>query len=434
MEADIICAYTQTWSQDGGAYNALTKRSLEHIEAEAAKMWLGGTNGGTRNSNWGDQVADRSIGTTFVNDSGFHRLVVASIFIDTTTGLTGATETKATAEVGTDLSTAVDYTPGAVSKVADSTDRNRHLPLAFIVNPGEEYRIVDDSEGGSVSAAAADGAHWYEFDFSAVHTAQTYATGDQPATSKLNTYANAVNDAIQAQDNYTYNQLDGTLGTTETVPSQATLVSLELNVGDDLNAGEARIRQQDSGGSMTTVARLSRDDSGGFVIQSFPLMVNPDGSYVAENVSGSAAANTYSEAQLALPSSITFTQGESGSTTGDKWRDLDKNAAGGWNTDLDLNRVDAGTGTGARTPSSSHLAIVLVHVRLDPSGGTADAEISVGAESETDVASAEAIAPSGTNPSERILLFATNPGESWSITSDTDRFTVLQRTEWVVQT
>lgn len=406
--------------------------NMDRVESETTKMWLGGTEGETRNSSWTSVTDSRNMGTIEVNDTESHRLVVATVHLNANAAAVGSTnEAKATAELGEDLSAAVDYTPGSVSQETGSeTGRIRHFPLIFIVNPGEEYRIVDDSSGdASVDLDSANDAVVYEFDFDAVHVTQDYQHAENPFASKLNGWADAVNDAVQSQttpDITSRGASDPSLDVSDKqVPSQVTLASTEVSVS---NGGQLRTIQKDSGGSFGTTGRLS--SQGSFSLsQTYPMFVNPDGTYDVVEEETDAFWDDNDEARFRTSSTITFVSGESGQSTGDKFRDLDGNASTGVNTKMDMNRVDAGTGTGSRTPSSTSLAFVLLHVRLEPTGTTIG-EATIDAEGSTR-ALANAPSLSVGNDSERLLFFAVGPGQSWNVT--TQEATVQKRTEWVVR-
>lgn len=373
---------------------------------------------------WGEESANRSFDTIETNDSGSARLVVVTVTLTPNFSLAGEVTVSATAELGSDLSSSVDHTPGAVSQNASSASRDRDIPLIFVVNPGEEYRVTRNDADGTVSIS-----EWYEFDFSNVHTAQTWTTGETGTETKVNNYADGVNAIVQAQSSYDLQQPSSSMGTEESLPV-ATLVNADITAGD--SDEEARVRQRDFGGSMTTIGRVR-----GSLTQGFPLMLNGGGAFVSEVVQSGATLDVYDQARFDAKDPIVFVAGEDPSdaatSTEQKWKDLDVNASTGWNSGLSMTRATS-TGGGvpsdgsASTPSSSHVALVLLHVSLDPgSVSSASATIDVGG-----VNGPEVVAPAGTQPQERTLLFATSPGESWSVT--TSNATVEERTEWVVQT
>lgn len=438
-----MTAYDPTWNDDSAGYNAHTERSFTKIESELAKMWLGGDNGGNRNSTWNERAASRSLfdgtsSTEFSAPTDSHRLVVASVNLEGSGNVSGTSDVEVALELSSDFgSNGVEYTPGSVSQQSGLNGQTRRYILCSLILPGEEYRF-NKTGGDSANLNSSEDAQVYEFDFDSFFTTQGWTHGDTlfnddaDGTPNLNTYANGANDVCRMETAPSFtSKSDPSYGSQISVGSVATFTNLHFTMGQSTSGGDTKIEQFDQGGSGDVVAWPSVSNNTS-IESTVPLLINPNGSYQATQGGGGDVFENAHEWEFALHSSITFADSDSPSTVGSNLRTLDTNAADGWNQTLDVTRNDAGTGTGSRTPSNNRNSIVMAHANLTPTS-TASGEVFLDVDDGSGVdvrAKLRHAGLSATVDNNRTIMALLAPGDSWSLT--TNNASIQQRTEWIL--
>lgn len=420
--------YSLTWENPTNPTNLRCFENMERVEEQAGVMWLGGKNGATRNSSWGDRAglstatgnsATRQAGT-WVQNLGKPRLIVVSVFHDNP-GQLGGNESIAVLEVGTDGST-VDYEIGRSRKdTGSSLTRERHFPVIGIIQPNEYYRVRNASTGNAdIDVDGTFNSHWYEYDFDAVHAAQAYSHGVSPGVTKLNTYANAVNDVVLA-DTLAAAVDSGIIG------DVATLVNRDFRAGTGLGSGEGTIRQADEGGALTTIARLSTNQAVNNR-RTYPLVVNPGGDFDLQTISGNVTGFNRYQWKFSLPLLVTFADGGSGTPTRDKYHDLDAHAARGFNVTKQMTRNEQ-VGAGPNTPSNDFWTFAVADINLDATGvAAADTRVDVDGNERgrASQGSGSNVSPEGT-----MMMVLVPPGSTYQFIPDAES-SINRVTEWVV--
>jgi hypothetical protein len=422
-----MTSYSKTWDTDSAGYRTLTKRALEKVETNAAKMWLVGRSRASVTENtWDDHgpsgANDRVFGTTYTNGSTARLVVVTGLCAPGFNVAATRTSTMSLNIAGTSYGIVAQSS----SPVAAVSSITAHVSAAFIVNPNQTYVIT---AGGTGTAPTL--AYWYEFDFNSVHTAQTYTTGtEQPTSTKLNAYAGAVNDMAQATLDSTDDTESVATGSTGTAPTECTLYLIPVNLGSGGASGDCTIQIKNSGGTLKSVGRVSTNYNGS-VSRATSFIVNGSGGWKPINNSGTVnsplVARRY---KFPVATAITFSNGESGSGTTQKWLDLDTNGSTAANKTLDFTFTNRGSGIGSVTPSATRWTLVAATISLVTTTTTA-ADIDLVVDGYT--ISSIGAEPANTSARRFTILFLVPPGASYSFVNNTGNGTVENRLEWVPQ-
>jgi hypothetical protein len=397
-----------------------------------------------RNNSWGDRNgsseatgngATRALGNIIQNQDNI-RIVTITPHLSAPLGNIA----KATVEVGTDLSNAVDYKPAEVSQESGaSTQRERRYPVSFLVKPGEEYRIKDaSSSGGGVSLASSDGATWYEFDFDATYSPQSWTHNENLDPGKLRTYAHnafGVGDTTTGSDA----RYETKLGNEVNVEGM-NLVTHNFNMGSGLSTNsEANIDQRDKDGTLSNIASAFIQNSDGTMDTSAFFGVNPSGAYQYYAVNGDVNDAYGVENRPPTLPVVSFQDGNVGGSVDTKFTDLDNNTAKGLNIEQDPTRnEDVNGNDGSKsTPSGDRWSIVSATVALQPSStSTAQySEIRLWDTSDTEkwgLIPQEYISATTTDANTyRTMMTFVPPDWSWDLQIDSNS-TITKRTEWVL--
>lgn len=419
-----MTVYAKTWDKA----NLLCAQNLQRVEDNAALMLQGGRNSATPvNCSWADQAGSRAFNTTYTNGTKKRIVIVtAQLFSDGTTQVGDISLTARLAPTG------ANYSPGGARQRSPTlTDRTSDLHVCFVVNPNEEYRIDSATTGGGGTATVR---HWFEFDFDAVYAKNTWAFAETIDLTRLTKYAKGAADILRGDATGSYASATPA-NDTDTTPSTTVmfLASAILDIGGAAATGDAILRIKDSGGTLTTVGRVSKDYNGQ-ALRPIPIILNANGTYRFVTQSGTVTSREVHGIPLALYALKSFaTLDGPDTTTGNKLRDMDNEAATGISISESATRTDGGTVTSARTPSTTRWTIVAVHLRVTPTAtNPSQVNVRVGGTIRTSFSAPAAETAVGTLETQTMVLLVVPPNTEYDITSSGVNGDIMRRTEWVV--
>lgn len=404
-------AYDLTWDDDAPNYNAHTVRSFTKIDDELEKLWLDSPNFKNSRAN---EAPSRSLGTTYTNGSDI-RVVNATIECNPNAGLS-AERSGVNATVNGNTVGRVEQQVGTLQSTTTC-----EYSMMFVVGPNEDYAINIDN-----STDAPTITYWIEYDFDGVYSADAWQKGDTLTASKLNDYAKAANGTIRTDE--VPDIVNDTTATEDVNNSLSVdgyaLVSAYISIA----SGDEMSFILDTTFPADKISNDTNDIEGDMT-----ALVNRDGEFEANIVSGSPTFNESWEIGLSTPTNILFNSSDQGTTVGNKLRNLDSNASqGAIQTDLTTTRTFPSITSGERTPSTSNISFVSAVVELQPTTlNDASANLRVGAaDGNNDFRSRVRHAAGGSRESQRTLTTLLGPGESWTV--QTSNAVILNKIEVVI--
>lgn len=420
-----MTVYAKTWDKA----NLLCAQNLQRVEDNAALMLQGGRNSATPvNCTWVDRAASRAFNTTYTNGTKKRIVIVtAALASDGTTQIGDISLTAVIAPSG------ANYSPGGARQRSPTlTDRTSDLHVCFVVNPGEEYRINSATTGGGGTATVR---HWFEFDFDAIYAKNTWAFDETIDATRLNKYAKGTTDILRGDATGSYASATPA-DNVETTPSGTVMFfgCATLDIGTTLATGDAILQIKDNGGALTTVGRVSKNYTGQ-ALRPIPFILNANGAYKFVTQGGTVASRTVHGIPFALYALISFAAADGpDTTTGNKLRDLDNQAANGISVSENATRTDGGSANLSRTPSTTRWSIVTVHMRVTPIL-TTGSQVNVRVDGTTRASFSAPAGDSGETgqlETQTMVLLIIPPNTGYDITTSGVNGTVLRRTEWVI--
>lgn len=394
-----MTTYSTTWDADAANYRSATARALNKVEANAALVLTQ-----ARNCAWTVLgPASRTIGGTYTNTSGKPRFVAIYITYTATAG-SGSATAKALCEFK-ETTDAAFVNAGNPALVGPTLGVSRTQGFFFMVGPSGQYRVTDQSSSSGVGASSSlTLLTWYEFDLTGVHTAQTWTTGEQvSALTKPNNYASDVSSILDKDAAHTASS-GGTAATTITTATAFTM--------NTIRAGAAlTVDQRDSGGSFIKAGDAGAAGTGG--ARTITVFVNNGG---ATRINTAAALfNLIFGPPLVNGTPITFTAGESGAATAQKWIDLDSQAAMGINVSEAWARTSGSGGGTLTTPT--RMVLCIAAATLNPTtSASANVAITVNGNNLATAIEPNTLTNGGVSM-QAIVCCLLSPGQSFAISS-----------------